>query len=175
MIVYDLQCCGAGHRFEGWFASSDDFASQQARGLVTCPHCGAVEVEKAPMAPRLARKGNQLGAAPAVAAPVADAPLKPVSLGARQMPELPPEMPAELRAKLAEALNKVATAQAQALKTSQWVGKDFAEKARAMHYGDQPPALIHGQTSPQEASELAEEGVPIMPVLFPVAPPDEIH
>ncbi|WP_295531376.1 DUF1178 family protein, partial [Novosphingobium sp. Chol11] len=29
MIVFDLQCEAAGHLFEGWFKSSDDFASQQ--------------------------------------------------------------------------------------------------------------------------------------------------
>jgi hypothetical protein len=37
MIVFDLECRAGGHRFEGWFASSEDFASQQARGLVVCP------------------------------------------------------------------------------------------------------------------------------------------
>lgn len=59
MIVYDLECAGA-HKFEGWFSSSTDFARQQERGLVTCPHCGSDQVGKALMAPRVARKGNQL-------------------------------------------------------------------------------------------------------------------
>ena len=58
MIVFDL-CCGEGHRFEGWFGSSDDFAAQQTRGLVACPRCGSAEVAKAPMAPAVPRKGNQ--------------------------------------------------------------------------------------------------------------------
>ncbi|QYU69050.1 DUF1178 family protein [Leptolyngbya sp. 15MV] len=51
MIVYDLSCA-EGHRFEGWFASSDDFAAQQAGGLVAstvgfatiCLLCAAVFV-----------------------------------------------------------------------------------------------------------------------------------
>ena len=63
MIVFDLECsggfAGGAHRFEGWFKSSDDFVSQQSRGLIACPHCGSAEIAKAPMAPRLSRKGNQ--------------------------------------------------------------------------------------------------------------------
>ena len=49
MIVFDLECRSGGHRFEGWFGSSEQFASQQARGLVTCPICnsGDVHVELA--------------------------------------------------------------------------------------------------------------------------------
>jgi len=44
-----------------------------------------------------------------------------------------------------------------------------------MHYGDKEPAPIHGQASPQDAKALVEEGVEIMPLLIPVAPPDEIN
>ena len=58
MIVFDLRC-PAGHVFEAWFGSSADYDDQQARGLVACPICGAAEIEKAPMAPRVAAKGNQ--------------------------------------------------------------------------------------------------------------------
>ena len=54
MIVFDLRCSPEGHVFEAWFGSSDDYDSQQARGLVQCPLCGAGEVEKAVMAPRVA-------------------------------------------------------------------------------------------------------------------------
>lgn len=59
MIVFDLRCAGQGHVFEGWFGSSEDYESQRARGLVSCPICGAAEIEKAPMAPRVGAKGNQ--------------------------------------------------------------------------------------------------------------------
>ena len=57
MIVFDLRC-GAGHVFEGWFGSGADYEAQRAKGLVSCPICGAAEVEKAPMAPRLAAGTN---------------------------------------------------------------------------------------------------------------------
>ena len=40
MIVFDLSC-DQGHRFEGWFGSSGDFADQRERGLLSCPQCGS--------------------------------------------------------------------------------------------------------------------------------------
>ena len=72
-------------------------------------------------------------------------------------------------------LHKVAAAQAEALKSSRWVGESFADDARAMHYGDKPHAAIHGQATPDEARALFEEGVEIAPILFPIAPPDEVN
>ncbi|KUR71143.1 hypothetical protein AQZ52_10750 [Novosphingobium fuchskuhlense] len=160
MIVFDLECRAGGHRFEGWFASSEDFAGQQARGLVTCPVCGAPEVDKALSAPRLSRKSNQLPASmPVPAAPPVDVPVASAPL--------PPEAVAMLKA--------VAAAQSEMLKASTWVGKNFAEDARAMHYGEKDPALIHGQASPAEVQGLIEEGVPVAPVLVPIVPPGEVN
>jgi hypothetical protein len=56
MKVLDLQC-PHGHRFEGWFASADDFESQLSRKLVECPICAATEVSRVPSAPRLNLSG----------------------------------------------------------------------------------------------------------------------
>jgi hypothetical protein len=173
MIVFDLECRaggpGGGHKFEGWFGSSDDFASQQARGLLTCPVCGSADVGKALMAPNLARKGNQLSnSSSARAAPAAVAESKPAAAPqAMAGPSLPPEAVQMLRA--------VAAMQAEALKTSRWVGKSFAEETRAMHYGEKDTVQIHGQATAEEARELFEEGVAIAPILFPVVPPGEAN
>jgi hypothetical protein len=159
MIVFDLECRVGGHRFEGWFASSEDFAGQQGRGLVTCPVCGAPEVDKALSAPRLTRKGNQLPAAPAAPRPAMPQPVA--------NSPLPPEAVAMLKA--------VAAVQSEMLKSSTWVGEKFADDARAMHYGEKDPAMIHGRASPTEVQSLIEEGVPVAPVLVPVVPPGEVN
>ncbi|MBF0477575.1 MAG: DUF1178 family protein [Deltaproteobacteria bacterium] len=45
MIVFDLGCTN-GHKFEGWFGSSDDFENQREVGLLECPICGTTQVEK---------------------------------------------------------------------------------------------------------------------------------
>ena len=57
MIVFDLQCRDGGETFEAWFRSSADFDEQQGAGLVQCPLCQSANVAKAPMAPRVPRKG----------------------------------------------------------------------------------------------------------------------
>ena len=153
MIVFDLECRGLGHRFEGWFASSEAFADQQGRGQVTCPQCGSSDVGKAVMAPNLARKGNQQSAA---------SPAQPVAGG---------KMPAEAQAVLA----KLAALQAEALSSSRWVGKQFADESRKIHYGEAEDTVIHGEATPEQAKELLEEGIAVMPLPFPVAPPDELN
>ena len=45
MIVFELICTDR-HRFEGWFASADDFEGQKARGLLSCPVCSDSGIEK---------------------------------------------------------------------------------------------------------------------------------
>lgn len=70
------------------------------------------------------------------------------------------------------ALAALAQAQAKALEGSQWVGSAFADRARAMHLGEEDKAAIHGQASAEEARALVEEGVEVAALPFPVAPPD---
>lgn len=153
MIVFDL-ACPHGHRFEGWFASSGEFAEQSARGLIECPQCGSPEVAKAPMAPAVPKKGNQQVVRADAKQPVANTPM-------------PPEV--------AQALQQLAQAQAKALEGSKWVGDGFAEQSREMHYGERDAETIHGRATPREAKALIEEGVPVAPLPFPIAPPDELN
>jgi hypothetical protein len=58
MIVFDLQCRDDGGTFEAWFRSNADFEQQREAGLVQCPICQSARVDKAPMAPRVPRKGG---------------------------------------------------------------------------------------------------------------------
>ena len=52
MKVLDL-CCAHQHRFEGWFASEDDYALQVERGLLECPLCADKVIARLPSAPHL--------------------------------------------------------------------------------------------------------------------------
>lgn len=72
-------------------------------------------------------------------------------------------------------LHAIAGAQAAALKKSRWVGKNFADEARAIHAGDKPDALIHGQATREEARALIDDGVPVAPLLVPVVPPEALN
>lgn len=155
MIAFDLQCSG-GHKFEGWFGSSSDFDVQQSGGLLACPVCHDAVVHKALSVPNVGRKSNQADSAPVTPAEQAGGEVV-------NAPALPPPM--------RKMMEKLAAAQAEMLKTSDWVGRDFAETARAIHYGEEADRLIHGETSPEEADALAEEGINVAPLPFPVIPP----
>ena len=155
MIVFDLHC-PEGHRFEGWFGSSSDYAAQQQRGLVTCPECGSPEVAKAPMAPAVPAKSNREDVAPAK-----------TGTTAMTNREIPPEVEKAMRA--------LAKAQAKALRESKWVGDGFAAESRAMHYGEKDIEAIHGKATVREAKELLEEGIEVAPLPFPIADPDELN
>lgn len=157
MIVFDLQCA-LGHVFEVWFGSSRDYEDQKARGLVTCPTCGDAMIDKAVMAPAVAAKGNQREAS----REIAPAPQRDVA-----------NMIPEDAAKLQAVIERLAQVQAQLLENSSWVGGAFAEKARAMHYGEETPTSIHGVTDAEEARALIEEGIAVAPLPIPVVPPTE--
>jgi hypothetical protein len=158
MIVFDLVCGSGAHCFEGWFASSSDFAEQRARGLVTCPQCSSADVMKAPMAPSVGRKANQV----TLSRPAPPSAAVPVASGA-----LPPQAVAMMQA--------MAAMQTAALKTSRWVGDGFAEVSREIHYGERDAETIHGQATVKQALELVEEGIEVMPLPFPIAPPGEAN
>ena len=57
MIVFDLEC-SQGHRFEGWFDTSEAFEEQCTQGLVSCPVCGDTGVRKV-LSPVAVKKGGR--------------------------------------------------------------------------------------------------------------------
>lgn len=89
-----------------------------------------------------------------------------------------PAVPAKVNsvfpaAQMKALIGKLATAQREALATSDYVGNRFASEARAIHLGEAEARGIHGQATRSEARALAEEGVPVAPLLLPVVPPSE--
>ena len=138
MKVLDLQCPD-GHRFEGWFASVDDFESQLSRKLVECPMCGATHVTRLPSAPRL----NLSGAS-----------------------ETPPASPREQAIQLQAHAMRVIR---EVLEKTENVGDRFAEEARRIHYNEAPARSIRGVTTPEDARALVEEGIEVMPLPVPAA------
>jgi len=49
MIIFEL-ICTAKHRFEGWFASSEDFDRQRDNNQLACPSCASTQIDKLPAA-----------------------------------------------------------------------------------------------------------------------------
>lgn len=157
MIVFDLRCSPNGHVFEAWFGSSDDYESQRRRGLVQCPMCGTEAVEKAVMAPRVGAKGNQAGNR-------APGPAKPA------MQDIVSSDPAEVKTMLAT----MAALQKKMLESADYVGTRFADEARAIHLGETEARPIYGKATDAETRSLADEGIEIAALPFPlIAPGDE--
>ncbi len=137
MIRYSLTC-SQGHSFDSWFKSADAFEALEARGLLSCSACGSHDVKKAMMAPRVSKPATEVA---------------PVEAPALSQPATPME----------EAI--------QALKKhldehSTYVGGNFAKEARAIHLGDAPDRMIHGEAKPEEAKALIEDGISVAPLPF---------
>ena len=124
------------------------------RRLVTCPICGSYNVEKAIMAPRLARtdkRGAPREPAPAPAAPSEPMPVASGPEPPQQIAMMSPQE-REFRAKLKELRDHI-------VRNSDYVGPKFPEEARRMHYGESERRSIYGEASAEDATTLAEEGI----------------
>lgn len=142
MIKFSL-ICHEGHEFEGWFQSGAAYEAQVAGKQLVCPHCGSHSVDKAIMAPAVA-KGTARDERPA-AVPEATVPA--------EMKIPPQELHRLLRQFRQEVHGK-----------AEYVGGKFAEEARRIHFEEAPARGIYGEASADEARELAEDGIPFLPV-----------
>lgn len=137
MKVFNL-CCDQEHAFEGWFASAQDFDDQLANHLLECPMCGSQSIVKTLSAPRL-------------------------NFGAAEPKEMmqPVAMPndAAMRSALISMARTIAAG-------SEDVGERFPDEARAIHYDGAPKRSIRGLASRDDAQELADEGIEVMPLPF---------
>ena len=132
--------CDHDHEFEVWFSKSSDFDEQAPKGLIPCPHCASTRVEKAIMAPNVST--------------------------ARKKSEI-----AEKRAKAMTMMNAAANKIRQEIENNcDYVGENFADEARAIHYGEKDERGIYGEASPKQASELIEEGISVAPLPDIIAP-----
>jgi hypothetical protein len=136
MIHYDL-ICDQGHAFDGWFRNSTAYDDQAGRGLVTCTQCGSAKVEKQMMAPGIPAKSNRKSES---ASKVVAAPADP---------------------RLAELMQMVREMRRHVEQNAEYVGDRFAEEARKIHYEETDQRGIYGQTTPDEAKALVEEGITV--------------
>jgi hypothetical protein len=134
MIRFALQC-DQGHSFDAWFSSGDSYEEQIEAGVIVCPDCGSVHVEKAPMAPAVLRgKGDSK----------------------------PAERPDQSERRKSYAFLKGLKEHLKA--NADDVGRSFPEEARKIHYGESEARNIYGEATTDEANSLHEEGIPVLPL-----------
>ena len=131
MIIFDLTCAH-GHRFEGWFASAEDFEQQAKAVLVRCPVCDDASVVRVPSAK------VHVGRA------TVDAPRATEDAETETVAGLPGDLIKKLR---------------EIVRNTENVGHRFPEEARKIHYEEVPPRSIRGQASKDDADALREEGI----------------
>lgn len=148
MIHYQVRC-GQGHEFDGWFKDSAAFDRQAKRGLVECPVCGDVKAERALMAPAVGSK-KQVAAPPPPSAPTS-APTAPADA---QVAAAGGRMPDHVRAMFQRL-------RADVEKNCDYVGPEFAAEARKIHRGESEKRGIYGETTPDQAEALADEGIEV--------------
>jgi hypothetical protein len=155
MIRYRLRC-ERRHEFEAWFPSSAAYDRQAKRHLISCPKCGSDKVDKAIMAPRIAKgaKRKRVEKAPEQAPAQASAMSETHRVAAH--------------GDLAAAMRKL---RAEIEAKSEYVGPRFSEEARKIHYEEVPARGIHGEATSEEARALIEEGIEFFPL--PVLPEDQ--
>ena len=155
MIHYHVRCSHA-HEFDGWFKDSAAFDRLSRRGLVECPICGDTKVQRALMAPAVSTREALPMPLPAPKPPAPD------NAGQHQdQPQAQPSgpmamtggtIPDEMRAVLQRM-------RAEVEKHCDYVGPGFAEEARKIHRGEGEPRGIYGETTPEQAEALSEDGI----------------
>ena len=138
MKVLNLRCAH-DHRFEGWFASDDDFVLQGERGLVACPLCDDKAIARLPSAPRLNVSTQRGDAPPPPAAEIAQA----------------------------RAQGHWLRAMRDVLNRTEDVGDRFPEEARRIHSGETKERGIRGRATAEDADALREEGIEVVAVPVP--------
>jgi hypothetical protein len=139
MKVLNLRCTH-DHRFEGWFASDEDFARQGQQGLVACPLCDDKAIERLPSAPRL-------------------------NVATHRGDASPPPPAAEIAQARAQGLWLRAVR--DVLNRTEDVGDRFPEEARRIHYGETKERGIRGRATAEDADALREEGIEVVAVPVP--------
>ncbi len=126
--------CEQDHEFDGWFAGSTAFDDQVAAGEIACPYCGSVKVQKALMAPSVVTSKQKKRAGTS-----------------------PTEAVEQVQMFMSKVREHVET-------NFDYVGDQFADEARRIHYGEADEREIYGEATLDEAKDLIEEGVSVAPL-----------
>jgi hypothetical protein len=157
MIHYDLRCA-KDHVFDAWFRDSAAFDELARQRKLVCPTCGSKKVTKAPMAPRLV-KSRSSSAEPTEAPQGTPPSTMPGPIAAEPGGRKVALMAGQQR--MFEELRRHVEANCH------YVGQNFAEEARKIHYGETAQRSIYGEASEEEASALAEEGIEVHSIPWP--------
>ena len=153
MIKYVLNCksfgCSGNNNFDGRFQSSQAFDKQKVSGLINCPFCGGIKIEKSLMAPSLKFSKNNETRNKLIE----EIPDKKNNYTKSNEPKI------ELTQ--TELISILRSIKKEVQKKSEYVGNDFVPEVRAMHLGEIKPRSIYGNASKEKVEELKDEGIEV--------------
>ena len=126
--------CEQDHEFDGWFAGSEAFDAQVKAKEVACPYCETTKVQKALMAPSVVTSNRKKSGGTS-----------------------PTEAVEQVQMFMSKVRSHVET-------NFDYVGDQFADEARRIHYGETDEREIYGEATLDEAKDLVEEGVSVAPL-----------
>ena len=132
MIIFDLTC-NLGHAFEGWFQSLENYEDQIAQELISCPHCGSIEIRRVPSAIHVSK-----------------------NVAAKEKKKKKAQVSSE------EMLSLLGQVLSSIIASTEDVGTSFADEARRIHYLESPERPIRGEASFEEFESLRDEGIEVM-------------
>lgn len=173
MILYSL-VCEQRHTFESWFSNSTAYDRTAEAGALSCPECGSSQVSKALTAPYVSKRGHlrgrdertdtdDLAKGKGCEASVERSGGMPDLASEGSGPEVSKGSDQESTSILTDADRARRQALGRARRFVQdhcdYVGGNFAEEARKIHYGETTFRPIYGEASLQESQKLQEEGI----------------
>tara|TARA_Y200000002_G_scaffold383287_1_gene404880 strand:+ start:4320 stop:4745 length:426 start_codon:yes stop_codon:yes gene_type:complete len=133
--------CENEHFFESWFKDSKSYQKQLEANEIACPKCNNSNISKSLMAPGIPKKTNTKNGNV-----IANSSSSSISNAIRKIRD-------EIK------------------KNSEYVGDQFPEEARKIHYNEAEMRSIYGKASKKEITELVDEGIDIIQI--PEIPDDK--
>ena len=126
--------CENSQEFESWFSDSKEFEKLRRKNLLECIFCKSKKINKSIMSPSLARTK------------------KSFQLNRKDKNQL-----LKFKRDLKKLRNYVE-------KNFEYVGSNFASKAREIYYDKKRKKNIYGSTTKKEREQLIEEGIELMSI-----------
>ena len=133
--------CENEHFFESWFKDSKSYQKQLEANEIACPKCNSSNISKSLMAPGIPKKTNTKNGNV-----IANSSSSSINNAIRKIRD-------EIK------------------KNSEYVGDQFPEEARKIHYNEAEMRSIYGKASKKEITELVDEGIDIIQI--PEIPDDK--
>ena len=143
MIKYSLKCveenCNKNKPFDGWFQNSASFEKQINDGYISCPYCGSLNIKKNLMSPSVKSTKE-------INPNIISKDIRHNELNKKTNKQI--DMMVVLR-----NLKK------EIKKNAEFVGKNFAKEAKAIHEGKSKERAIYGQADAKDLDELKSKNI----------------